>query len=73
MKGECKWEREKDIGGNKRGLEPVASVYSAAQPLERGDLPMRQNRQPKKGEQRTGHADTQSRLACRASQARGRR
>jgi hypothetical protein len=36
-------------------------------------LPMRQNRQPKKGEQRTGHADTQSRLACRASQARGRR
>ena len=69
MKGECRWEREKDIGG----LEPVASVYSAAQLLERGDLPMRQNRQPKKGEQRTGHADTQPRLACRASQARGRR
>jgi len=37
----------KGIGGNKRGFEPVASVYGAAQLLERGDLPMRQNRQPK--------------------------
>jgi hypothetical protein len=46
---------EKNVGGNKRGFEPVASLYSTAQLLERGDLPMRQNRLPKKGEQRAGY------------------